>query len=593
MRSPTPRLSYLLHVHRASCPPSPLTIQLRLAAAVVPPLNRTRTRAMPIGALAARFVRASSTPNASVHALRRAVRALGASTSSSSSTSEEKVRVGDVVRVECVDLASTGEGVCRLDCGMVLLCSGAAPGEVLEARVEEVLRTLARGTKTRTARRAAVAVDPPCPYYDACGGCAWQHIDYGAQVERKGRTVEEALVRIGRLADVERVTKKCIGAESTTRYRNKMEFAFASDGKGGVVVGLRPRGSNDALVDLDRGCLLQSEEADGVLAAVRASLKKLRGRVDAFDRTSGEGTLRSVTIRTATGENGMRSVMVDLATTSSYDELKSGSIAELIADITKAKSVTSVVHTQVQSEAELRRAGSGRNSKFVKGGKKPVAKKKVHAVFGENKLVETLNGVKFELSSASFFQTNTEQAAKLVREVSIACGFSGNKSEIVLDLFCGVGTMGLSVAANAKHVMGWEVVPEAVEDASRNADINGITNADFYRIDLARLNPAKGVKALLRTPQGKELPMPDIVITDPARPGMDPSLIAILRTIGAQRIVYVSCNPSTQARDLALLTAASKGPQDAAYKLKSCTPVDMFPHTAHVESVAVLERTSA
>ena len=566
----------------------------RLTAAAVPTPNRTRARAMPLAALTARFVRAWSTQNASTYTLRRAVRALGVSaSSSSSSTSDEKVRVGDVVRVECVDLASTGEGVCRLPSGMVLLCSGAAPGEVLEARVEEVSRTLARGTKTRTARRAAVAVDPPCPYYDACGGCAWQHIDYSAQVERKGRTVEEALVRIGHVADAERAMKKCVGAESTTRYRNKMEFAFASDGRGGVTVGLRPRGANDAVVDLDRGCLLQSEEADGALAAVRASLKKLRGRVDAFDRTTGEGTLRSVTIRTATGEDGSRSVMVDLATTSSDDELKSGPMAEFIADISNAKGVTSVVHTQVQSEAELRKAGVGRNSKFVKGGKKPVAKKKVRAVFGENKLVETLNGVKFELSSASFFQTNTEQAARLVREVVWACDFSGDKSEIVLDLFCGVGTMGLSVAANAKRVMGWEVVPEAVADASRNAQINGITNADFFRVDLARLNPTKGVKALLTTPDGEELPMPDIIITDPARPGMDASLIAILRAIGARKIVYVSCNPSTQARDLALLSAVSQGPHDAAYELKSCTPVDMFPHTAHVESVAVLERASA
>lgn len=501
--------------------------------------------------------------------------------------------VGDVYTVECVDLASTGEGVCRLPDGLVLLCANTAPGEVLEVELSSVGRSFARGMKLSSVRASPSCVTPPCRHYARCGGCAWQHVDYETQRERKGRTVREALTRVGRFVDGDDLTSACVGTKETTRYRNKMEFAFGSDASGGVVVGLRPRGTNDSIVDLEFGCLLQSEAADDVLSAVRASLKRVRGRIDAFDRTTGKGTLRSVTIRTATSGDGKRSLMVDLATTASEKELTSGALAELIADITKHEAVTSVVHTTVPAEAELRRAGVGRNAKFVKGGKKPISKRKVVTLYGEDKIVEALNGVKFELSSASFFQTNTEQAARLVREVVAGCGFAGDRSETVLDLFCGVGTMGLSVASNAKRVIGWEVVPEAVEDARRNAEINGITNADFYRVDLSRLNPSKGTKALLTTPQGDVLPMPDIVITDPARPGMDASLIAILRTIGARRIVYVSCNPATQARDLALITAPSQGSQDAAYVLKLCTPVDMFPHTAHVESVAVLDRIDA
>jgi methyltransferase-like protein 6 len=153
--------------------------------------------------------------------------------------------------------------------------------------------------------------------------------------------------------------------------------------------------------------------------------------------------------------------------------------------------------------------------------------------------------------------------------------------------------MGLSVASSARQVMGWEIVPEAVRDAKRNAEMNGIANAKFYRVDLARLNASKGAQGLLTTPKGKELPMPDVVITDPARPGMDAKLISILRTIGARRIVYVSCNPATQARDAALLTAESQGAHDVQYALTKCTPVDMFPHTAHVESVAVFDRVGS
>lgn len=516
------------------------------------------------------------------------------STAAAAASGRGDVRVGDEVSVECVDFATSGEGVCKLANGMVLLCDGATPGEVVRARVTKLRKKLAYGAKTATERAAPNAVTAPCPHYEQCGGCAWQHVNYDAQVRHKRNRVVDVLARIYKAGeDAEAKVGACVGADETSRYRNKMEFAFASGTRGKTVVGLRPRGANDSVVDLSGGCLLQSEEADRVLAAIRETLERADGRLEAFDRTSGEGTLRSVTIRTAGGERGgEKAVMVDLATTASPNELKTGPLAGLIDVVSKVPGVVSVVHTSVPSEAELRRAGGGRSSKFVKGGTttKAGSTKKVEAVFGENKLVETLNGIDFELSSASFFQTNTEQAARLVRQVREACAFSGDKSEIVLDLFCGVGTMGLSVASDCSRVMGWEVVPEAVKDAKRNAELNNITNAKFYRVDLARLNPSKGPKGLLTTPKGKELPMPDIVITDPARPGMDSALIAILRTIGARRIVYVSCNPATQARDLLLLTAPSEGADDVAYELKTVTPVDMFPHTTHVESVAVLER---
>ena len=408
------------------------------------------------------------------------------------------------------------------------------------------------------------------------------------------------LTRIGLEPEAEAKTSACASARATERYRNKMEFAFGRITEGRtarVVVGLRPRGSNEDVVEIgEHGCLLQSEEADAVLRRTRDALTRLGGSVEAFDRTTGEGTLRSMVIRSARDSHGTPSVMVDLATTAGDDELLFGPLADLLRVISEMPHVVSVLHTSVPPEPELRR-GNNRNSKFVKGGRGVKAKSNgsptavVKAMYGQNKLVETLDGVKFELSSASFFQTNTAQATQLVQIMRDACGFSGNNTEVVLDLFCGVGTMGLCVASRAKHVMGWEVVPEAVRDAKRNAEINGIENAKFYRVDLSSLNAKLGAKGLLANPKtGKELPMPDIVITDPARFGMAESLISILRTIGAKRIVYVSCNPATQARDMVLLTAQSQGPNDARYALVSCTPVDMFPHTSHVESVAVFDR---
>ena len=507
-----------------------------------------------------------------------------------------QISVGDIVdALECVDFATSGEGVCRLPNGMVLLCDGATPGEVVEARITKVKKSIAEGSKLATRRRAADSISPPCPHYALCGGCSWQHVSYDAQMLHKRNRVVDVLSRIGKVSDAENVVGDCVGSAETQRYRNKMEFAFGAreDGGGGAVVGLRPRGSNDSVIDISKGCILQSEEADAVLKTTRDALEQMGGRLEAFDRTTGEGMLRSMTIRTATNAEGGKSLMVDLATTADDADLADGPLSSLIDAIAKTPGVTNIVHTAVPKEAELRRGGKGRRSAFVKGGAKTKPSDKVRnvkAIVGDNKIVETLDGLQFELSSASFFQTNTNQASRLVQLVREACGFSGDKSEIVLDLFCGTGAMGLSVASSARQVMGWEIVPEAVRDAKRNAEMNGIDNAKFYRVDLARLNASKGAQGLLTTPKGKELPMPDVVITDPARPGMDAKLISILRTIGARRIVYVSCNPSTQARDTALLTSESQGTHDVRYVLTKCTPVDMFPHTAHVESIAVFDR---
>lgn len=549
--------------------------------------------------------RASTTPFGTARRAHRPSRTICASAKARSLSGggdqkqqQEEVRVGDIVdALECVDFATSGEGVCRLPNGMVLLCDGATPGEIVEARITKVKKSIAEGSKLATRRRAKDSIEPPCPHYGECGGCAWQHVSYDAQVVYKRNRVVDVLRRIGKVSDAERVVGACVESVETQRYRNKMEFAFGAKENGdGVVVGLRPRGANDAVIDISEGCILQSEEADAVLKTTRDALERMGGRLDAFNRTTGEGTLRSMTIRTATNAEGVKSLMVDLATTADDADIAGGSLASLIDAIAKTPGVTNVVHTAVPKEAELRRGGKGRQSAFVKGGAKTKPRDKVKdvkAIVGDNKIVETLDGLQFELSSASFFQTNTNQASRLVQLVREACGFSGDRSEIVLDLFCGTGAMGLSVASSARQVMGWEIVPEAVRDAKRNAEMNGIANAKFYRVDLARLNASKGAQGLLTTPKGKELPMPDVVITDPARPGMDAKLISILRTIGARRIVYVSCNPATQARDAALLTAESQGAHDVQYALTKCTPVDMFPHTAHVESVAVFDRVGS
>jgi len=540
------------------------------------------------------FARAVASEDADADAVRAAA----------ASASRARPSVGDVIRAACDALTTSGEGIVRTPSGMVMLCLGATPGEVVDARVTKVKANACDGAKTRTVSRSSDGVDAPCAHYDECGGCAWQHVQYDAQVRYKRDAVVDVMERIARASDGETLVGRCEKSASTERYRNKMEFAFGtareSASTSRVIVGLRPRGSNDDVVELTSGCLLQTREADAVLATTREALKRSRGSLRAFDRTTGKGTLRSVTIRSGRDGSGKTSVMVDVATTASGDELLIGPLADLLRDISETPNVVSVVHTSVPAVPELR-PGKNRSSNFVKGGRGIKAKSSggapetvVQAMYGENKLIDVVDGLQFELSSASFFQTNTAQATKLVQIMRDACGFSGNKTEVVLDLFCGVGTMGLSVASQAKLVMGWEVVPEAVRNAKRNAELNGIKNAKFYRVDLANLNPKLGARGLLTNPKtGAELPMPEIVVVDPARFGMSESLIAIIRAIGAKRIVYVSCNPATQARDALLLTAPTQNSSDARYALVSCQPVDMFPHTAHVESVVVFNRVDA
>ena len=220
----------------------------------------------------------------------------------------------------------------------------------------------------------------------------------------------------------------------------------------------------------------------------------------------------------------------------------------------------------------------------------------VSVLHGPSTIPMTLRGLTFRLSAPSFFQTNAAQARRLAAAVEDACGFSGDGTEIVLDLFCGVGTLGLCVAHRCAHVYGWEIVPEAVEDARRAAEENGVHNATFVACNLAKLASRKSttIGEGLRGADGERVPPPDVVIADPARAGMDASLVATLRRVGAPRVVYVSCNPATQARDFRRLAGDEddddEGERAARYEVVSCAPVDMFPHTPHVETVAVLRR---
>ena len=666
------------------------------------------------------FTRPSSSVRPFVRWLRAPSTAAAASLrAASSSSSAPPLAVGDEVEVACTALAFGGRGVCRLESGFVLLCDRATPGETVVARVTGVKKggRFAEAAKVRTSVPSPHAVESPCPHFEKCGGCTWQDVSYAAQLDMKREQVLDVLRRTAKVSPrdvawnaapknesenvassdlssrapldsslLDALVPPTLPAPSTARYRNKMEFAFAPSvhkKKAAARLGLRPPGDHSAVVEVtsadaaEPGCLLQHPLANAVLASVQAHLKTHEGAataLPAFDRKTGVGVLRSVTVRvsslavsdvaleedgTAAKENvfvhpgaGLVPAMAAVNVAACVSSDPEGSTAALLAlaeSIARVPGVRSVTHTAVAAEPELRLA-EGRSQGWVRGGRGERGGKKknknasgakrsagpfaagvvasdessessescffagggdVTVLHGASTLRMRLRGLTFDLSPRSFFQTNSAQAERLVDAVEAACGFEERENEkVVLDLFCGVGALGLSVAHRAKRVVGWEVVPEAVRDATANAAKNGIENAVFRVGDLTkleRLAAAEGGGSTKRNKKGNDVEAlfdggaaPDVVICDPARAGMSGELVRALRKIGPERIVYVSCNPATQARDLARFFDDRKGggedddaERDVAghrYRLRSIEPVDMFPNTPHVETVAVLLR---
>jgi 23S rRNA (uracil1939-C5)-methyltransferase len=452
-------------------------------------------------------------------------------------------RRGDLVTVDVTDLAFGGEGVARAG-GYVVFVPGAVPGDRAEVRLTHVRPRFARGAIERLARRSAWRTDPPCPYFGRCGGCRLQHIRYEAQLEFKQRQVVDCLTRLGGLADLP--IAPILGAPEVYGYRNKMEFAFAEvDGR--AIVGLHEAERYDAILDIER-CLLQSDRMNAVLAEVRAFVQERGWSV--YRQETEQGLLRFLMLREgrATGET-----MVNLVTTS--PDVAS---ARTLADRLRARCpfVTSIVLNVNPKKAAV------------------AVGVEEHPIDGNETVRERLGGLVFSISANSFFQTNTRQAERLFGIVSEYADLTGR--EVVLDLYAGTGAISLILAHRAGAVYGIELVPDAIEDAARNARENGITNCTFLPGEVRHVLPqllARGVRA-------------DVVVADPPRAGFHPKALRSLATLGARRLVYVSCNPATLARDLAALCAAG-------YRVTAVQPVDMFPHTPHIEVVVRIERGAA
>jgi 23S rRNA (uracil1939-C5)-methyltransferase len=441
-------------------------------------------------------------------------------------------RTGDELELTIDRLAYGGAGVARLD-GYVVFVRGGIPGDRVRARVTKSKRSFAEADSVELLEPSPDRVEPIAPH----PGAPWQVLPYERQLREKEDQVRDALERIGRFESPP--VEPIVPAVEPLRYRNKLEYSFGEDDEGELVLGFHRPGRFDVIDDVSED-ILASERIDEVREAVKAWCRA--EGLSAWDRRDQQGLLRNLVVR-----EGRRTGQLQVRVVTSP-----GSIfrVEALAAATPADNFL-----------WTRAAGVGETTH---GGDTQVVKGKAY-------LEEELSGLRFRISPDAFFQTNTEMAEQLYGTAAELAGLSGR--ERVLDLFCGIGTIALSLALDAGEVWGVEIVEEAVADAIENARLNDVDNANFFAGDVR----------LAMRPLLEQSGQPDVIVLDPPRSGLSQKVVRRVIEAEAARIVYVSCNPTTLAPNARQLA-------DAGYELKTVRPVDMFPQTPHIECVALLER---
>lgn len=446
----------------------------------------------------------------------------------------------DVVEIEITGTATDGSGIGRAD-GTVVFVPAAAEGDLLRVRIVKVLKNRAYGKMEEILRSGGSRVQPDCPAFPQCGGCVFRHISYASECEIKERRVYDALTRIGGLT-VER--QPLLAAGGRDAYRNKAQYPVAADKDGHFVTGFYAPHSHRVVPCMQ--CRLQPKEFETALGIVKNWVTN--HHVSIYSEEKGTGLLRHVYFRKGFATGEMMAVLVI-----NGKELPA---AQELINALKTAFGANLKSVQVNINRE--------RTNVVLG-------KKCKVLYGTEWIEDVLCGVRVRISPLSFYQVNRDMAEKLYQK---AAEYAEPAGKTVLDLYCGAGTIGLSMAHAAKRVIGVELVPEAVEDARRNAALNHMDNAEFLcgdAADGARLLRGRGETA-------------DVVILDPPRKGCSAELLETVATdFVPERIVYVSCDPATLARDMKILT-------EKGYRLMQYTPVDLFPGTGHVETVVLITR---
>ena len=455
--------------------------------------------------------------------------------------------------VTITDVAAEGNALARVD-EMVVFIPFGAPGDVADIKIDKKKKSYAEGHIDRLIKPGEIRVEPRCEHFGICGGCRWQHLPYDFQLKCKQRQVTDALQRIAKVELPEISPIK--GSENIWAYRNKMEYTFSNkcwltfeqlasgeEFTDRDAAGFHIPGAFDKVLDI-KACHLQDDLGNRIRLFVK-DFGKQHG-YSFYDLRGQNGLLRTLMIRIAsTGE-----VMVVMA----FGEDNAEAIKQLLDAMAEAfpeiTSLMYVVNTKVNDS---------------------LADQDIKLWKGKDHIVEEMEGLKFRVGPKSFYQTNSRQAYELYKVARDFARLTGN--ELVYDLYTGTGTIANFVGRDARHVVGIEYVKDAIADAKLNSKVNGIENTEFYAGDM---------KDVLTDEFIAEHGRPDVMIVDPPRAGMHNDVVDVILRAEPARIVYVSCNPATQARDLSLL--------DCKYGVEAVQPVDMFPHTQHVENVVALVR---
>ena len=452
--------------------------------------------------------------------------------------------------IQVIDIAEEGKGVGKSD-DLVIFIDKAVPGDIVDVELLKRKKRFYEGKIQNLAKPSAHRTEPFCEHFGVCGGCKWQHLSYDAQLQFKQKSVSDALHRLGKV-DVSNM-EPILGSSESRYYRNKLEYTFSDkrwltdeDMRSAETMEMNALGYHipgrfDKILDINH-CYLQSDPSNEIRNKVRGYA--LKAGISFYNLKNHEGALRNLIIRTSSTGELMVIVVFAYA-----DEVQIDDMMKFIAS--EFKDISSLLYIINHKKNDT------------------IFDQDIHVYAGLDHIFENMDGLKFKIGPKSFYQTNSAQAFELYKIVRDFAGFKGD--ELVYDLYTGAGTIANFIAGKVKSVVGIEYVPTAIADARINSEINGIKNTNFFAGDMKDILNEDFIKT-----HGK----PELVITDPPRAGMHADVVKRLLEMESEKIVYVSCNAATQARDIELL--------NEKYQVSRIKPVDMFPHTQHVENVVLL-----
>ncbi|KZZ84199.1 23S rRNA (uracil(1939)-C(5))-methyltransferase RlmD [Bacillus sp. SJS] len=454
---------------------------------------------------------------------------------------EVPVMKNELYDVTFEDLTHEGAGVAKVE-GFPIFVQNALPGERASIKIIKVKKGFAFGRLMEIKEQSLERREAPCPIYKECGGCQLQHLSYEGQLDFKRKQVENVLSRIGKLNLDEVTVHPTLGMDNPWNYRNKAQVPVG-EREGGLVAGFYQQRSHE-IIDMQK-CLIQQAENDDVVQAVKEICS--RYGIRAYNEEKHKGWLRHIMVRYGqmTGE-----MMVVFVTRTNDFPHKNEIIEEITGRFGQVKSIVQNINSK--------------RTNVIFGDE-------TNVLWGEEYIYDSIGDIRFAISARSFYQVNPEQTKVLYDKALEFAQLTGE--ETVIDAYCGIGTISLFLAQKAKKVYGVEIVPEAIEDAKRNAELNGLSNAEFGVGEAEVVIPnwyKQGIKA-------------DTIVVDPPRKGCDEALLITILDMKPKRVVYVSCNPGTLARDLHVL-------EQGGYQTVEVQPVDMFPHTMHCEAVVRIER---